>query len=157
MILRLLELKVGSKNKYIDCNNLTDSYKVYKSEAKGKYDISYKDYVNICYETNKAIVKLLLEGSAFKMPYRLGDLSVRRRKVNYNNLKIDFAEFNRTGKKLKILNDHTDGWYFRFTWDKSLTVTPNKFYYSFVPTRGLTRELVRLLKSGERIKTDFFE
>ena len=143
-------------NRYTNCRNLQDSYKEYKENEKGSI-ISYKEYTEIIYAANKKIANHILDGGFFKMPYSLGDLQIRRHKVNYNNLKIDFAEFNKTGKKIRMLNEHTDGWYFYFKWDKSLCNVPYRFFYSFIPTRTNSRTLTRLLKSGEKKKIDFFE
>jgi len=139
------------------CKTLTDAYAEYKESAKGKFVISYSDYVKICYAANKKIVEHIQNGGYFKMPYNVGDLDIKKRKVNYNNLKIDFAEFNRTGKKIMLLNEHTDGWYFKYHWDKKLCNIKGNFFYSFIPTRANTRELVRLLKSGEKSKRDYLE
>ena len=49
----------------------------------------------------------------------------------------------RENKKLIFhMNEHTEGYWFRFKWDKSIANFRNKIAYSFVPTRNNKKKLI---------------
>lgn len=133
---------------------LTNAYKLFKEQYTN--DLTEQEYRNIAKAINKRIVKGIRNGEEFSIPYKLGTLRIQKVKVNLNNPRIDFAEFNRTGRKTRHLNEHTGGYYFHHKWDKTTAIVKHKFFFSFIPTRNNKNLLKALLKSGEKTKRDYF-
>ena len=143
-----------SNNKVSSCT-LRQSYKEYDDF----YKVGYKKYRSICEEFNKMIIdEILLNAKEFKMPYRLGTLRILKKEMNYsvskNKLKIDWYETNKYKKTIYHLNDHTDGFNYRWFWSKKKAIIKNKTIYSFQATRTNKRRLATLLKNN---KVDYFE
>jgi hypothetical protein len=143
------------KGKIKTGRTLDDAYIVLKDHFG--VDMDYRRYKEIVYEVNKRIMEGVRQGEEFTLPYKLGSIRIKKQKINLNNLRIDFKHFNETGQKKKFLNEHTGGYYFFYKWDRTLTDIKNHFYYSFIPTRNNKKSLVKVLKSGEKGKRDYFE
>lgn len=131
---------------------LVHSYQFYIKDIQpeSKYNIEYKIYRSICEDANKLLMSQIIEdGWFFRMPYRLGVIRLKKRKVDFKNLKPDFGLFNKSSEeyKNKHLNDHSGNYYVKFYWNKKLaTIIKNKTAYSFIPTRFNKRSLAALLK-----------
>ena len=123
------------------------------------YKVGYKKYRDICEDFNKMIIdEILLQAKEFKLPYRLGSLRILKKEMNYsvskNKLKIDWKETNKQGKVIYHLNDHTNGFNYRWLWSKKKAIIKNKTIYSFQATRTNKRRLAALLKNKQ---VDYFE
>ena len=134
---------------------LVQAYKEYDDF----YNVGYKKYRRVCEEFNKLIIDgILLKAKEFKMPYRLGTLRILKKEMNYsagkNKLKIDWKATNENGKVIYHLNDHTDGFNYRWFWSKKTAIVKNKTIYSFQATRTNKRRLAGLLKTKQ---VDYFE
>ncbi len=135
---------------------LKNAYKTYEDF----YNVGYKKYRSICEDFNKLIMdNILLKSHEFKMPYRLGTLRIKKKKMNYsqknkNKLKIDWKATRENKKVIYHLNDHTNGFNYRWYWLKREAVVKNKSVYSFQATRTNKRRLAALLKNNE---VDYFE
>mgnify|MGYP003639728648 CR=1 FL=1 len=151
--LREMEIKTCSQQQETSCT-LKNAYKDYDDF----YKVGYKKYRAICEDFNKRIIdKILLKAFEFKMPYRLGSLRIRKKLMNYskkNKLKIDWQATNKHKKVMYHLNDHTNGFNYRWFWSKINAVIKNKSVYSFQATRTNKRRLAALLKNND---VDFFE
>ena len=93
----------------------------------------------------------------FKMPCRLGVLRVKKSKMNYkdkNKLKVDWKTSKEANKIVYHLNDHTNGYKFRFWWEKRGPIK-NLSVYSFTPIREYKRLLSSILKDKNRT-IDYF-
>ena len=85
------------------------------------------------------------------MPYRLGTVRIKKRKIDINNLKPDFGLFNKSDEtyKNKHLNEHSNNYYVRYYWTKRVeTLIKNKSVYTYIPTRANKRELARRIKEN---------
>lgn len=158
-----IKVKRG-KNKIQSPLTLSDSHQYYTRELpdNSKYNIPWSLYKYIISEFNKRMMEeIIKEGYIFKIPYRLGMLRIRKRKTNLNNLKPDFKVYRETEGELTSshLNDHSDGFYVRFYWNKNEgVVVKNKTIYSFIPTRTNSRYLASLLKDNSLNQIDkYFE
>lgn len=151
-----------SKNKIQNVLTLKHSYQYYIKDISedSKYNINYNLYRDICEDFNKEIMKSMIEeGEFFTMPYRLGTLRVKKRKVDFHNLKPNFNLWKETGLKTKYLNEHSGGYYCRFHWNKLIaTVVRNRTIYSFIPTRFNKRYLAKTIKDNGRSQINkYFE
>ena len=146
---------LNSNNRLSSCT-LIQAYKEYEDF----YNVGYKTYRSICEEFNKLIIdQILLKAREFVMPYRLGTLRIKKKKMNYspslkNKLKINWAETNKYKKVIYHLNDHTNGFNYRWYWTKKKAIIKNKTIYSFQATRTNKRRLAGLLKNKQ---VDYFE
>lgn len=116
-----------------------------------KYNQSYRVFRDICEDANKELSNEILEGYFFVMPYRLGTIRIKKRKIDINNLKPDFGLFNKSDEtyKNKHLNEHSNNYYVRYYWTKRVeTLIKNKSVYSFIPTRANKRELAKRIKEN---------
>ena len=101
---------------------------------------------------------IIEEGEFFNVPYRLGTIRIKKRKIDLNNLKPNFSLYNKTGVKTKFLNEHSGGYYCRFYWNKSSAIIKNKFAYSFIPTRWNKRYLAHQINEQGRLQINkYFE
>lgn len=128
-----------------------------------KYHIDYKLYRILCEEFNKEISSLIIkDGYFFKVPYRLGTIRIKKRKIDIanNNLKINFGLYNKSNGQYtnKHLNEHSGGYYVKFQWVKLDMIMRNKAFYSFIPTRANKRMLASVVKEeGEFQVNKYFE
>jgi len=140
------------KNRYQDPYTLKDMYTEYIKDKEGPYEVSYKDFVDICREYYKELSELILDGDIVKLPFRLGFLSVIS-KPTTTNLKaapIDWKATVELGKKVVETNDHSDYTSYQFKWQKkNRAFVPNLEKYQLVMTRKNKRELAARIKSGE--------
>ncbi len=160
MIKRVAKNRITERRKITytnPCYNIDDIFKFYKKSLKTKNGISKELFKEICYEYNKELSRSIVEDSAIvKLPYRLGELSIRKRKMNYDYLKMDYNHFRKTGKQIFHLNSHSDEWKARWFWSKRSCIVINKTMYSFVPTCSNKKALanVMLSEGGHR---NYFE
>ena len=133
-------------------HNLDKSYKYYLTETRKNGDIVVKDpltrkeYKAICHTYLKAMAQALLDGKEVNLGAYLGELQVSKKPINLDNLPFDYGEFHKTGLKIKLLNEHTDGFRMRFLWRKKKCLVAGKRPYCFQPCRDLSRDLAKTLK-----------
>jgi len=122
--------------------NLRDVYGHFLETSQVK--ITYTRFKKVLLALGEAIFEYILEGHAFKFPYNLGILRVKKRKLTLNNtrmLRVDFAATKREGKTIYHLNQHSNGFYYKFTWKRGYV--KNIMKYSFVPVRKYKRLLAK--------------
>jgi hypothetical protein len=158
MITRIAKNRITNrrKKKYtFPTYNSDDIYKSFKIAQQElpediRVIISCKEFKDIVYEANKELSTMIAsEGMCFKLPYSLGELSVIKSKVTFqdNELKamIDWGHYNKTKeKKLFVLKekDYRARWW----WKKRLCRVKNKNMYSFTPTRTNTRKIAEVMQ-----------
>ena len=166
-----------NKNKIKIDHKSEDLYKYYVNKNKGKATIVNKSTYNSILKDFflEKFNHIIYQNETFRMPARIGDLRVRRRK---SNLKLD-AEGNLDKSKLKVdyrktlklwqemypgktldeikeipdrkivyhMNDHTDGDMVHFNWDKITSNVKNQSAYRYKATRTLKRRLATAVKT----------
>lgn len=127
---------------------LKEAYKLYKIEkAKTKEKpVRFSTFIKICELANKEIVERCLEGDTVNFPHGVGMLSIKKRKTNYNNLKIDYKATAEEGKKIYHTNLHSDGYYALFVWKKNLFSIHNAYWYKFKIAWGNKSKVAKVLK-----------
>ncbi len=126
-------------------------------EQSTKFEVVNKAvFRKITSEFNKEIGQYILEGKEVKLPSRLGFLRIRKHenKKNADSLLTDWKLTKEIGKIVKHLNNHTDGFFFRFYWDKKISNAIKQTYYKFYPVRSLKRALAHNIIKH---KMDYFE
>lgn len=134
-----------------------------KSYTIADYYLSYKDYIqegsqyDISYQTFKAIVtdyfkyirdEVMLNSKEVKLPCRLGTLQViKHQPKEYTNksLRWDWKATRELGKPVYLLNDHSNGWKYRFHWQKKDIIVKNIKKYMFIACRQNKRDLAQII------------
>ena len=160
-----------------------DMYKWYKK----KYDnpVEWRVYSDFLKEFYTELFNLIIyNGIDYIMPGRLGSIRIRRRqniqKLDENgevihNLKPNWKKTlelwekkypNATREEVKNipnkpiiyhLNDHTDGSYFRWYWDKMTCNVKNQSAYRFEPIRDKKREAAKAWKEIPKLRNIYYE
>ena len=153
--------KTRGKGKIGKVLGLKDSYKEFnKTQSKDNpFYVDYTTYKAICAEFNKEVIKdILLDSGTFKVPYRLGEIRIQKRKMDFSKpaaLKVDWKKTNASGIRVYHMNDHRDNYRYKWHWKKSSAIVKNKTAYSFIASRANSRELAKILLTNRSI--DYFE
>jgi hypothetical protein len=184
----MLEIKKRGKGKYNNDFGSKDCYDKYIESIDKKdlplgsdykntsYFVSFNTYKKILKQMNKLVMNALINDNAeFTMPYRMGELSVKKRKVKIkldsegNVIKkaipVDYKatkelwakdpEAQKNHTKIYLFNEHFDGYKCLFYWKKKDINTRGIKPYCFRPTREYKRELAKQIKNNPNI--DFYE
>lgn len=135
--------RVSNKRKelYRLTYTIYDFYETY--EYKDKIDKKVfidliKDFFSLYFE------KIVVERKRYKLPYGLGTHRIKKRKLKgCIRPKIDFNATKKLGKTVYHLNKHTNGYYFRWFWDKDGVRLKNKSFYLFELTKKNTTFLAK--------------
>lgn len=129
-----------------------DFYKIYKERHQSS-TVTKALFNAVCEDFNKAVTARLMKGEVFVLPFNLGKLRIRKRKIV--RFKIDFGTLRKEGIKTFHFNDHTKGYFYQYFWEKkSFNTFKNKGDYVFKPSRLNSRTLAKLAKES---KLDFLE
>ena len=134
---------------------IKDFYESYNNFIEGNelYTIDYKVYREIVTDYFKYIYDRVIEQSAeFKLPCRLGSLCVVKhlpKHYDSKSLRVDFKATNELHKIIFHLNEHSNGYKFRFYWNKKESLVTNKTKYQLVATRFNKRRLAQIIKNKE--------
>jgi hypothetical protein len=130
-----------------------------KSNPK-KIALSKKQYKEVWNCLAQELVKELVENSKIlKLPFNLGTLKIRKRKMNIsalhanNLLKIDWKHYRETGFKKYHLNENRDNHSYKYEW-LCIKGPTGKNFYSFNPLRVNKRKLATSLLTTDK---DYFE
>lgn len=133
-------------NNSITIEHISNRYLEHYKDSK----LTKKQLKQVMYLFNKLLSNLIInKGYKYKLPHRLGYLSIVKRKMAYHKLYFDFGEFNKTGNKTYHINDHSDGWYSNSHWEKKSCKIINKTWYSFKFTRENQRILASIMKKEQ--------
>jgi hypothetical protein len=153
-------LRAGKPNKVQHPYTIQDSYKDYvvKYPEGSVYFLTYPEYKDITTMYLNHIADNLVQKSiTVRLPFRLGTLAVVKHKPIYKSIKnmvIDWTRSKELSKQVRQFNDHSNGFIYRFHWDRKNCITDNKTAYMFNPTRLNKREVARLVKTKQN---DYFE
>lgn len=137
--------------------------------------------------SNEIIHSIIYDHIIFNLPYRLGKIRILKKKtkiditedgkVNTTRLAADWKKTkilwekkypDKTASEIKaipieekgmvyILNEHTNGYRFRFLWDKTSSNVKNQNYYMFKPTRKSNREITKAIATDTQLQFYYFE
>lgn len=167
----MLIFKRGQGKNNANCV-LRDAYLRFKKQEDIR--IGEKKYLDICKAYNEFIMLDVVCRNAQVSLGVLGTLSIRKYKckprihdgklvvnhmpVNYKATKEYWErdpEAHKQKKLIRLTNEHTNGYRYRFFWDKDIPKIINKCFYSFTPIRRFSRMLNDVLKD-ENIVIDFY-
>ena len=116
----------GSKNKSQNLNTIGDVYKkfVSKEYPEGhKYHLNEKDFVKMVYIFHQEVKNDILNGGIFKLPWRLGFLSITKKITHPKFRKVDWGTYHKTGEYTYFGNFHTKGYRFRVRWMRNIMIS----------------------------------
>lgn len=143
---------MGRERAYIDYSN-KDFYKLYKEKYKGRdYNIPFGKYSELLNQCNQRLSEMIIEdGFDFNIPFRLGRVRIRIKKMNFKYLKPDWKATKELWKEDKEakenkqlvfhLNDHSDNYRAEWFYDKRTANYKNKSVYEFIATRKNKRAI----------------
>ena len=158
----------------VDCGRM-DMYKAYLKNNK-EDKVGYSAYSKILNSFNKDISEIIMKESfEYIIPYRLGNLRIKKYKpsiridkegnLDYKGLNPDWKATNdlwatdKTAKDAKKLvfhiNDHSDGYNYKWHFSNYRSNCANRTVYSFIPSRTNKRILAELIKD-ENFTGDFY-
>lgn len=141
-----------------------------KNTIKSKYLVDYKKYRDIVKDLNLELRdKILKKSLDFKMPSRMGYIGIRKNKTVYKidesgKVKCNLSVVNwpatkemwknnpeaKAQKKLvKVLNEHSDGYVYRWYYNKFTANYKWKSAYCFIPCRTAKLELNKIIMDEE--------
>lgn len=148
-----IDYRSGSKSSYSEFCKRNPHVKI-------SFD-KYYEVINVC---NKMFANEILEtGNRLKLPFGFGDLSINKRKtaikVKYLDdnkeeqeritLPIDWQKSREKGKHIYMLNDHTNGYRFKWLWFKHSAIFQKaKELWVFKPCRDISRRMASNLKKN---------
>jgi len=128
--------------------------------TKGIYKLSespvceYSLYKEIIDTFHKVLShNLIHKGDRYKLPHRLGVLSIRKKKINPNKRMVDFAKTKKHGVTIYHNNYHSEGFYAFYFWDKAYPQGTFRYkqLFKFVPTRYNKRTLSKNISENNSI------
>lgn len=171
-------MKLRTKGKRNASVTTKDFYKFYKSsiEKNTVYDITKTQYTAILKYLNTEISKLIItENFEYSIVPNMGILCIRKYKkklkldekgnliktklpVNYMATKQLWErdpKMKEAKKLIYFINEHSDGYMFKFFWDKTNCRTTNKNFYMFKASRTNNRLINTAISTIEHL--DYFE
>lgn len=146
---------------------LRDLYDKYKREVPKDIKVEWAVFNKVMQMFGEKLInKILNESAEVKLPCNLGTLMVEKAIIRlgenmnpdgtikkHNSLKIDWVETNRLGKYVYHLNEHRNGYRYKFHWHKGKV--SNIGVYALIPLRIHKRRLAKILKTQP--ERDYFE
>jgi len=141
-----------------------------KVKPAGFYE---RTYFKLIADFNSMLADDLIQGGVFTMPYGLGELCIKKKKsvpflrdgklnvkhipVNWKRTRVfwkEHPEAMKEGRAIRLTNDHTDNYTFKFGWYKPRKKNiRNLEVYNFVAARSKKKKLNRFLMDPDSINS----
>jgi hypothetical protein len=138
------------------------SVRVYKrfKKAHPEVKLDKKTWVKVIQNFNLLFGEYLLQtGEREKLPYGLGSFAISKKKTikiirqrdgtNHIGLPIDWKRSKEVGRKIYIMNNHSDGFRAKWKWfpeDSNMRIYA---IWAFKPVRNRSRDIARYLKDED--------
>lgn len=166
---------IGKHKKDVSTKNF---YKYYTKHTpkNSVYNLTPRLYGTILKEINAEIMKLIITTNfEYQIVPKLGTLSIKKFKTKLvldeegnlvkTRLSIDFGKTNALWKADPIakenrkvvyhINRHTDGYRYKFYWNKKYSTVKNKSFYTFKAARDNNRMIATAINTIPNL--DYFE
>lgn len=138
------------KTKAYTIKDFFNSYKEYTDTNK-LMDIQYPLFRQILQDYFVFLRDSIVEdGRIMLLPGRFGDISVRKYKGDPKRLQFDYKSAKELNTGVWHFNEHTDGYRYRFYWNKVLLLVKNCTKYQMIFTRANKRHLAEILNNRKR-------
>lgn len=91
---------------------------------------------------------ILQRSEGFKMPFGLGYICIVKYKpksYTSKSLSVDYKTSKELGKTIYHLNEHSNGYKYRFYWSKIPQTFPDRYRYQIMLVRANKRQLAQLI------------
>jgi len=151
----------------------------YRSASKENYagfckkyphiKLTFDQWRNILYGFNESFKNYLLEtGAKGKLPFGFGEFAITKKKrkrvvtdpatgKDHINLPVDWKKSKEKGKKIYILNYHTEGYFFGWRWFKRTARLKFTDLWWFKPSRVTSRLLAHYIKTDNKYQFKYCE
>lgn len=136
--------------------DLHDAYLHYMERNKSSkfFKISKDKFMSVMFDLHEALMEdMMLSGSTYEMPFNLGSIQLYKHKARGNA--IDYGHWRKTKEIVHLFNDHTNNYYFKFTWLRFRNSNPvikgihkHLSFYKFQPSRPMKRKLAQYAKNN---------
>lgn len=139
------------KGRYANSFTVRDQYKEFHNRYKGtKFDLPYKQFKQLVSDFNDALIHHIIKDCGeFKIPFRLGKITIKKKKLNFDDIKrlpIDWVKTRELGTHVRLLNEHTNEYRYKVHWDKKSCIVKGKTIWAFIPTRKFFRTIAYEIK-----------
>lgn len=131
---------------------LTDMQKHFIKHDGVDSGISKQMYKNICHTFFKLLSKKILSGTMVSTPFELGIMYIKGIKTDLDRLRVNMNETRKLGYKVYHLNEHSDGYYGRWTWSRISKALVETCCFSFTATRANKRAIAAIFKTPGEYK-----
>lgn len=132
-----------------------ETYDRFMAEHPGS-TLTFKQFKEIIYMWNEMFMTSILDtGEKAKLPYGFGHITINKKKttryfegkdgVKHCILPVDWKRTKEEGKKIYILNNHTDGYRFKWFWFQSEAKFKKAEIWRFKPARKFSTLLAKYL------------
>ena len=153
---KAIEFRTGSK----------ETYKEFCIEHP-EINITFGEWYEIIYMYSTLARNYIIEtGKIFKFPLGIGEFAINKKKVRSFikqkgkekiGLPIDWKKSKEKGKRIYIMNYHTEGYRFSWVWMKRYSKVKFSPLWKFKPHRNASRQLANVLKSGQGYHNKYCE
>lgn len=150
------KIRKEPKQRIISQHGIHQLYEHYKANTIKDLIVPLKTFKAILGNYNTELINHILNAEEVRLGSRLGYLRIKKVKIEFKRsegLKIDWKRTKETGNKIFHLNEHRNGYFYKFTWRKG--VVPYIKAYSFIVSRHNKRRLPQILKNNKEI--DYYE
>lgn len=126
---------------------IKDMYLFYKKTTLNP--LSYKEYKQVVELSISEMMFSVIDNKPYKLVPRLGSFRIKKTKINYDRLSIDWKTTKDLGQTVYHLNPHSDGYKIKFVWEKKTAILKRdtKRPYSFTLSRDWKRYLAGQMKT----------
>jgi hypothetical protein len=140
---------------------VTSSALVYKRFLKEhpNINISSREWANVLKIFNELFLEYALQtGERTKLPFGFGTLAISKKKTikiidrgdkKFIGLPIDWTKTHQLGKRVYLLNTHSDGYRCRWFWFKRDSNIGSPEIWMFRPSRTTSRMMARYLNDED--------
>lgn len=130
------------------------------------FKLTFEEWKSILYGYSEVLRDYILEtGEKCKLPYGLGELSINKKKQcrftgkdkKFIALAIDWQASRKYGKRIYNMNDHTEGYRFKWIWFKSKALFKLSKLWMFKPSRVTSRKIAEYIKKDPKYQTIYRE
>ena len=145
----------SKKNKIKNAYTVSKMYDSYLAQnPEGTYDyVDKKMYVRIVEDYCKHLADSIVDGGEIvKLPYNKGPIGIFKwlsKSTKLSKAPVDWVKSKELGKKVYLTNAHSNGYVYKFFWDKGLRQKTLLSFYKFKACRALTRRLAEVIKTKQ--------
>jgi hypothetical protein len=135
-------------------------------KANPSIKVSFRDWVKVIRSFNSQIREYIIEtGHKFYLPEGFGPITIIKYKgaksSNVNGEEkitrpIDWKKTRQVGKRVYIMNSHTDGYRFKWWWYQLESRIEGFKCWAFYPSRMASRNLAKKLKLPDSIYKEMY-